>query len=135
MDGNLRLWDMTLKKRMILELRDPLAQTNMNGVMGFDVGYGNTILSWNFTNHLSVWTPEYSLVRPFAGHLKSSGMIMAARCMPGSTIAVSIDNRDTVRVWDFRKLTCVQSVIQPGNHNIMVIGSGFLIYGRKMTLF
>jgi WD40 repeat protein len=48
MDGSIKLWDFTNKKRLIIELRDPTQTSIVRGVKGFDVGYSNTIVSWGF---------------------------------------------------------------------------------------
>jgi hypothetical protein len=63
-------------------------------------------------------------------------MIIDARCVYGSTIVISLDNKNTVRVWDQRRMLCLQSfVMQSANLGLLVSRQGFIVYGRKMTLF
>jgi WD40 repeat protein len=136
MDGTVRLWDLKEKKRLLIELRDPHCEVATRGVKGFDVGYSNTIVSWGFESHLSIWAPEYSIVRPYSGMLKSNGMIIDAKCVKRSTILISYDNKNTIRIWDQRRMICLQSLsTQPSNLGVLVVEEGFIMYGRRMTLY
>lgn len=136
MDGLVRLWDVVSKKRMLVELRDPQQTSVVRGIKGIDIGYSNTIISWGFEPYLNLWAPDYSIVRPFSGHLQSLGMIMDAKCVRGSTLVVSLDNKNTIRIWDQRRMICIQSFgVSEGNFGILTLKQGFIVYGRKMTLF
>lgn len=103
---------------------------------GFDIGYSNTIASWGFENYINVWAPEYSIVRPYAGQLKSNGMIIDAKCVKDSTTLISFDNKNTIRIWDQRRMLCLQSLVtQPSNLGIVIVNDGFIMHGRRMTLY
>lgn len=108
----------------------------MRGIKGIDIGFSNTIVSWGFEAYLNIWAPDYSIVRPFSGSLQSLNMIVDAKCIHGSTIIVSLDSKNAVRIWDQRRMLCIQSFVMPqGNLGILTLKQGFIVYGRKMTLF
>lgn len=63
-----------------------------------------------FTSEISVWMPSSSLGKPFVGVLKGHiGIVEEVSFLVNFPIAVSIDSKCCVRVWDVPKRHCLQS--------------------------
>lgn len=63
-----------------------------------------------FSSEISVWLPSSSLSKPYLGKLKGHiGIIEEAKFLHSTPLAISIDNKHSVRVWDVSKLQCLQT--------------------------
>ena len=126
LDGLIRLWTLN-NLRLMTELEDLEAKKtgakageqkkeNLRCISGvravsYCAEYGGFLVSSGFSNYINVWTPDSSLSKAFAGKLEGhTGIVVSCRIFPGSPHCVSVDDKFSVRLWDLRTQTCIQTI-------------------------
>ena len=138
-DCRIRIWDL-LTGTKIGSLK-PYHQTGIKG-LDYTPDFGSLIISIACENEIKVWSPEVSINNAYIGSLEGhTSTLAAAKFIKNSPNLISIDERDNIKIWDVRKLTCVQSIIQQHKkdpcNGICMFGeqNKFIIYKKSLTMY
>jgi len=118
MDGNVKFYSCYLKKTITLEHISEQKSSAINsrqrkGILGIDYTreFGSYFLSWGFCGSIFVYALEVSLAKGYTGKYKEhGGNLVAAKFLKSFPYVLSFDDRLSMRIWDFRKLTTMQVI-------------------------
>jgi len=100
------------------------------------------ILSVGHENNIKIWSPEVSIQRSYVGSLEGhNSSVISAKFIPGAPLAVSIDEKLTIRIWDLKSMSCLQVISQEKNRfecgGLIIIPASrrFGMFGRRLILY
>jgi WD40 repeat protein len=107
----------------------------------YNIGAGY-IISVGFEYFINVWSPEVSIKDAFKGKLEGHySPVIMCKFLSGSPMCVSVDEEGNLRIWDTRKLLCLQLIPQEKkNFRVNKLLSmpkynKFILYGNKIIFY
>lgn len=121
------------------------ADHHKSGIRCLDYNYNigaGYILSVGFEYFINVWSPEVSIKDAFKGKLEGHySPVIMCKFLSGSPMCVSVDEEGNIRIWDSRKLLCLQLIPQEKkNFRVNKLLSmpkynKFILYGNKIVFY
>lgn len=139
LDRKVKLWDLCAGRKL-----GTFKPAHITGVrtLNYTPDFGSLLISTAYESAIKVWLPELSIGRAYAGSLEGhKSSVVAARLVKNSPYLVSVDDRVHLRVWDVRKLVCVQSISQPYRRStciglcIMSKLQRIVVFGKTLLVF
>lgn len=138
LDRKVRIWDLCTGSKI-----GSLKPKHCTGVRSLDCTShsSNLLISAGYEGAIKVWSTELAMDRAYVGALEGhKTAVVAAKFLAASPFAVSVDESRGLRVWDVRKLQCLQSIVQPHKNftcsGLCTIGEDqFIIYGRGLLSY
>lgn len=112
--GSIKIWSLELQQ-LLVELFPAKEESfhrckSIKGIEVYTKESISYILCWAFSTDISVWLVSSSLTKPFSGILKGHlSIVEEVTFLSNYPVAISIDAKCSVRVWDVAKKTCMQT--------------------------
>jgi len=116
---------------------------HLTGVKSLDytTHSSSLLISVGYEEVIKVWSTELPIDHAYIGSLKGhKSSVISAKFLKSSPYVVSIDEKLNLRLWDVRKLDCIQSIVQVckgftcnglctiNNEQFILYGNGILSY-------
>lgn len=125
------MWDV-FKGEIIAEI---VVTSAVKAVKNIGVVDGSIIYSWGYDNFIQMWIPDKSMIKPYVGELDVKNMVIDVCTVFGQGIIISLDCKNILKVWQIRKLECIQTIQASKSAGILPFKKSFITFNCTITFY